>query len=284
VPHLAEDRRDRDLRFRRQEEEAAAGLELAKFGMDDVDRTLGNSMSRLKEEWRHDLDKLTGEYLREVLRGDYESVDIAHLRDLDEVTLTTMLDRISEATLPASDKRNLHEMVAKINKEGEIEAQDRVVVHFLAKLQRLYSEQANREKQVRALVEVCNVYLQGKEFIFDSNQFTLRIVPRQSDFGSLLPMPMQDGPLKLRMLSSGEKQIVSLFTQLYLSLSPRLFIIIDEPEQSLSVIWQKRFLPDIVKSGHCTNLVAVTHSPFIYDNDLDRYAHSLSEFVEVNAR
>jgi hypothetical protein len=49
---------------------------------------------------------------------------------------------------------------------------------------------------------------------------------------------------------------------------------------SLSVPWQQRFLPDILATGRCTGVVAVTHSPFIWDNDLEAYVRSLAEFIE----
>ncbi len=58
----------------------------------------------------------------------------------------------------------------------------------------------------------------------------------------------------------------------------KFFVLIDEPELSLSVPWQRRFLADIRNSEFCSGLVAVTHSPFIYDNDLRRFAHGLGEF------
>ena len=54
---------------------------------------------------------------------------------------------------------------------------------------------------------------------------------------------------------------------------------IDEPELSLSVPWQRQFLVDIKQGDFCSGLIAVTHSPFIYENDLDKYAHSLGEFL-----
>jgi predicted ATPase len=80
-------------------------------------------------------------------------------------------------------------------------------------------------------------------------------------------------------LSSGEKQIVSLFSHLYLSGQNKYFVLIDEPELSLSVPWQKRFLVDVCSGSFCAGLIAVTHSPFIYDNELKKYAHSLGEFA-----
>jgi predicted ATPase len=87
-------------------------------------------------------------------------------------------------------------------------------------------------------------------------------------------------PLGMKMLSSGEKQIVSLFAHLYLSDVSAYYVIIDEPELSLSVEWQKSFLPDILATGRCSFIAAVTHSPFIIDNELEKYTVDLQECIK----
>ena len=74
--------------------------------------------------------------------------------------------------------------------------------------------------------------------------------------------------LDLSVLSSGEKQIVAIFAHLFLDNSQNQIIVIDEPELSLSVPWQRQFLRDIASNKGCGFLFAVTHSPFIYDNEL----------------
>lgn len=85
--------------------------------------------------------------------------------------------------------------------------------------------------------------------------------------------------MELSNLSSGEKQIVSIFSLLYLTNEKNYMVLIDEPELSLSVKWQRFFLEDIKNSISCKGLIAVTHSPFIFDNSLDRFAHGIGEFV-----
>ena len=77
------------------------------------------------------------------------------------------------------------------------------------------------------------------------------------------------------MLSSGEKQIVSLFSKLYLESAKKCILLIDEPELSISMKWQKMLLPDIMRSGNCRLLLTVTHSPFIFDNEFDNDAHDM---------
>ena len=39
-------------------------------------------------------------------------------------------------------------------------------------------------------------------------------------------------------------------------------------------------LEDIYKSNKCKLLIATTHSPFIFDNELDQYAVSLEEYIK----
>ena len=145
----------------------------------------------------------------------------------------------------------------------------------MSKLVALYKEQQANESDVRDFVQLCNVYLTGKEFVY--NDLKYEIYVRQA---ALESDKETESRLELKVLSSGEKQIVSLFSHIYLSGEHSFFVVIDEPELSLSVPWQERFLPDILATGRCTGVVAVTHSPFIWDNDLEPYVRSLAEFIE----
>lgn len=129
-----------------------------------------------------------------------------------------------------------------------------------------------REKPISAFCALCSEYIRGKKFVCDRATFQFAIIPTH---------PAEPGQkIDLSELSSGEKQIVSLFSHLYLSGKHRFFVLIDEPELSLSVPWQRRFLSDIRKGAFCAGLIAVTHSPFIYENELRGYAHSLGEFTK----
>lgn len=94
--------------------------------------------------------------------------------------------------------------------------------------------------------------------------------------------------IPLSALSSGEKQIVSLFCKLYLqdndkTANKKYFVFIDEPELSISVGWQKMFLKDVIACDNCVGLFAVTHSPFIFkENGLKEYTRELEDMkVEV---
>ncbi len=85
--------------------------------------------------------------------------------------------------------------------------------------------------------------------------------------------------IDLAKLSSGEKQIISLFSKLYLEKRESLALLFDGPELSLSIEWQRMLLPDIMASGNCDFLLATIHSPFIFENEFDCHARDLREFT-----
>ena len=148
---------------------------------------------------------------------------------------------------------------------------EKIIYHYFLKLLGFQQSLQENEKQITAFCDLCSEYIVDKCFVYDSQTFSFSIMPKFA-----LPA---DRPITLSDLSSGEKQIVSLFSHLYLSGQQNFFVLIDEPELSLSVPWQRRFLKDIRAGQFCKGLVAVTHSPFIYDNELRTYTHSLGEFV-----
>lgn len=77
--------------------------------------------------------------------------------------------------------------------------------------------------------------------------------------------------LKPNMLSSGEQHQIVLFYELIFKTSDHSFLLIDEPEISLHIDWQRQFLSDIskiAKIGQHSFLIA-THSPQIIGNRRD---------------
>jgi predicted ATP-binding protein involved in virulence len=89
--------------------------------------------------------------------------------------------------------------------------------------------------------------------------------------------------LNLTDLSSGEQQEVVLLYELLFKTNPNTLILIDEPEISLHVIWQKAFIQDlqrIAKMKQISFLVA-THSPQII-NDKWELTRDLFNLANAN--
>ena len=88
---------------------------------------------------------------------------------------------------------------------------------------------------------------------------------------------LEDGRIiSLKGLSSGEQQILSIFSRLYLFPEKKdIFIIIDEPEMSLSMPWQNNFIPDILSGVSTVGLLVATHSPDIIEKIEKKYIKTI---------
>jgi predicted ATP-dependent endonuclease of OLD family len=75
--------------------------------------------------------------------------------------------------------------------------------------------------------------------------------------------------------------MISLFAKLFLYDGKKI-VLIDEPELSLSIDWQRDILVDVLSAESCDQAIAITHSPFIFDNSLEPYARSLELSVNLD--
>ncbi|WP_212377153.1 AAA family ATPase [Acetobacter persici] len=241
-------------------------VDLVSFGMEDVRSNIDTKIRFLRDYSLSQFNDLSGLYLRDVIKGTADQYSPSEISELDENGLAIILGRVSEQVLSINEKELLREKILSMKgkKRTEMEVNDRYLAHYFTRLMSASADISKQEIQVTAFVDVCNAYLRpGKEMLYDDTKFTIKI---QDDRGR---------PIDLSMLSSGEKQVVSLFSHLYLDDADNQIVIIDEPELSLSVPWQKRFLTDILDSNRCSFVLSVTHSPFIYQNRLKNTAVDL---------
>lgn len=98
----------------------------------------------------------------------------------------------------------------------------------------LENKSQDTNSQIETYLEKCNKYLTNdKNLIVSQNRKYLEV-----------KFPGLESHLSLTSLSAGEKQIISLFS--YLLFNPdKTWVIIDEPELSLSMSWQEIILNDI---------------------------------------
>ncbi len=77
--------------------------------------------------------------------------------------------------------------------------------------------------------------------------------------------------LELNQLSSGEQHEVVLLYELIFNVKPNILVLIDEPEISLHITWQKEFLNDLLKIIKIQNIqvLIATHSPSIINDRWD---------------
>lgn len=246
-------------------------VELVEFGMKDVELAVNEARAELDKFARENLTNLTFTYLGDIVEQQYKNVELDRIKKADPETINNILNRIPEPILSTKNKQHLRGIIDDVKTEKSQGVHSQVICHYFTKLMAFHQELGLKEARIVNFCKACNEYMVDKEFRYDTTNYTFTISSKIQE--------NPDSDIKLQHLSSGEKQIVSLFSHLYLSGGKKYFVLIDEPELSLSVVWQRRFLLDIRKADFCVGLVAVTHSPFIYDNELHHYAHGLGEFI-----
>ena len=92
----------------------------------------------------------------------------------------------------------------------------------------------------------------------------------------------QDGmSVALNALSSGEQHLLMLYFQLLFEIGPDTLVMIDEPELSMNVVWQRNFLKDLQRISELRkfDVLVATHSPMIIHDKWDWVVH-LGEKVD----
>lgn len=248
-------------------------VELVQFGMQDVETKIADELEAIRERTRSQLTNLTASYLKDIISNRADAIETDLVRQLDDKLVTAVLNRVEENTLSAEDKREVKSAIGRIRSgESSYVARDKYLAYFFSRLLEIYVTLADSERSIRKLVETCNRYFERKSLVYNDIAFTAKIFDADGS------------ELSWKVLSSGEKQVASLFTHLFLTRDKQQTVIIDEPELSLSVQWQRSLLPDISESDTCKLLIAVTHSPFIYANKLDAYAVDLSKHTVFQTR
>lgn len=230
---------------------------LIQFGMTDVEKARDKLLSTIQTAAINGFTKMTGVLLKQYLNGELTS-DLSY--SIDSEKLSIALDRIGDE-IELNDKKRIKELVAN----NQIYNPENVyLLNLIKNLINSYEKQNQYDERVKKFVSVCNGYLNGKSYVYDESNVTLKILRDSTNV-----------PISIQNLSSGEKQVISMFSKLYIEDTKDCIILFDEPELSLSIKWQSKFLPDIMHSEKCSALIAVTHSPFIFDNEFDNLARDM---------
>ena len=78
-------------------------------------------------------------------------------------------------------------------------------------------------------------------------------------------------------LSAGEKQLITLFVYSGLAAKENSIIMIDEPELSLHVTWQRNIIKNLVSHKKKLQYIISTHSPFVISG-YDEYVEVIGEY------
>ena len=235
------------------------------FGLSDVSERLNHLFETIQRQSNIGYRSLSANIIDDFLAGlprQRHSISPEGLPEID--ALARFFSRIFNRGSPDDRLKSLRGLY----ESGQINADEhRTLRYFLTKLSTVVEQTKELEADIEAFVRKANGYLK-----MSSDEKVLEYDPNEMKV--IVHNPWTEQEVDLDDLSSGEKQVLSILARLYLYPEHKI-VLIDEPELSLSIDWQKRLLPDLLFSPSCAQLLAITHSPFIFDNQLDPYAGSI---------
>jgi predicted ATPase len=199
--------------------ELPASGQLIKFGMNDVRDCFEKITSEIKNSSIEWFSKINGQMLSQLVDGI--NITPAMREQIENLqTLKIVLDRIGE-NISQGDKNHILDLVhnKKLTQGGH-----EPLIYFLANLIKVYEQQTESDNAIKEFTKICNKYLVGKEVAYNESKVSIEVLRKKNN-----------EPISLAKLSSGEKQIISLFSKLYLDCTKSTAVFFDEPELSLSL-------------------------------------------------
>lgn len=243
----------------------------------NVERLSGDLVAKIDSELKNYANvsqKLDGNFLKRLV-GTGRDVDISREELLEE------LRNLEVARLELVELGLLDKEADAFDSDLDIGQDDyRAVSIHVHDRNAKYAELEGISKRLSKLLQIVNDRFKFKKLEIDRIEgFVFR-----SPSGNVIP---------LERLSSGEQHELVLFYRLLFDVKADSLILIDEPEISLHVTWQRKFLrdlADVVELSKFDVLIA-THSPQIVhdkfdwmvdlDNPEDELADDVLEYASV---
>lgn len=226
---------------------------------EDDDEQIVDVISQLPKKMRAKISELTANYSKAA-----NSLDSSYPQRL----LSTE-DGLSSKHEFEMKMKAANDKFAKLSKYDLVDLDFIKSVNYkdeFAKALKVYFEDFEKKYTVFAdFIEKLDLYT---EII--NSRLTFKTIKVTRDAG-LVVVDSSDSILSLEQLSSGEKQEIVLFYELIFETDSQLLLLIDEPEISLHIMWQKMFMDDldrVVKLGNLRVMIA-THAPQIINNHWD---------------
>lgn len=235
--------------------------QLIHFGLHDVEKQLRSRADKIRKTTVAAFSKISGQALDGLLSQDEGQIpDLKKNTNIENIRV--ILGRLGGDTTKRAKR------IAGMIESGKIYAPEHQYLRgLIAQLLDTYASTQLQEEALEEFSALINSYWVDdpeKDLFFDKVSAEVHVLNK-----------FTNKKLRLDTLSSGEKQIISVLARLRLSEDDDHIVLIDEPELSLSLEWQQKFLVDVCDSPGLRQLIAITHSPFIFKNQLKRFAGEL---------
>ncbi len=263
----------------------STSLESKDRAMIQVESLIQDCFSRINSKINHISDDFRNEILKssvgiEISNKKDEQIDIQAMQDtsIDELqsikeAYIKMLKELKLLSVSEEDQYNSYFNTLtkdfKIFKQGEqnISLELFLRLQGVLKVKKLVSIAEGKEKEKAMTREPIELFLNiMNDFINDTDEGKKIVIDPTGSVYFTTGSNIE--PISIHYLSSGEKQLITFFANLIFkvkSSTPGIFVV-DEPELSLHLSWQKIFVEKTMYVNNNIQLIFATHSPEIIGN------------------
>jgi len=227
-------------------------------------------------KYRSSVTNYSNQLVETIKNKRSESTDLGS--NLDRTYPTRVINEIANSTSVSNDfirssfielqnKRALLNDVGLLDTdEGDLQPNINQTFDqkILKEVLRVYIDDSNKKlaiyddlsKRIKLLLDIINKRFTYKRLSIDKNK------------GFVFSSTINNKEIPLSGLSSGEQHELVLYFELLFNTKENSLLLIDEPEISLHISWQKQFITDLTSVTTLNNLsvIIATHSPDIIGN------------------
>lgn len=262
-----------------------------------INSTMRQVEALIKSSYNQMLNSITD------IDNDFREKMLTSFLNVDDISLD--LHRIVSRLVANGQISNTKERYIKILNDFELysdEIQCQLNKFFESFEEEIIKENWNHKiilqfaelNRIQNLIEVADKYTERKENIRKPIEVFLSIM---NDFvstgddkkdiyinslGNVYFSTKYDKNIKIDKLSSGEKQLITFFSNLVFKVKSEKsgIFVVDEPELSLHLSWQRIFVDKILSTNDNLQLIFATHAPEIIGSRRDKMVRLKKEYVE----
>jgi len=261
-----------------------------------VHRTTTSDGSREERPYESSVDRKLESLSNELVRyfATFSKQKDDKVRQFQEYIFSSLLEHTSLDKLfdQKRDRINSNQMtMAEIFRELHVSSPqiDDQITSFFAKANKIISRRSGgidindvgiifalrrieevTEKWRLLQGQLAEIFAQRDRFVDTNNALLQRKKMEITDSNELIFMSRTGKALTPQMLSSGEKQLLILLSEVLLQKQTPSIFITDEPELSLHVSWQEKLVSSLRSLNSQAQIIAATHSPDIVGALSDR--------------
>lgn len=236
-----------------------------KFTVEECSEELRNNIKNILSEYANTSQKLDEQFPSKILKA------IKKHEQFSEVELKNNIQKIDELR-----KKHVKAGVLEENNDKFLDINPESLDESTAAILTIYYQ--DMKIKLDSLNSISDRIVLFKNMI--ANKFgTNKEISISKDNGIIVLQKPSNKNVELKFLSSGEQQELVLLYNLIFKGEKEKLILIDEPEISLNVSWQREFLDDMKKIVEMNgfSILIATHSPQII-NDNWELVESLGDY------